>query len=44
MIPKPLIDSYISHEEIFLVNNVLRKYSDTKKEMRRSETSVEYAI
>ena len=29
---KALIDSYISHEEFFSVNNVLREYNEMKTE------------
>ena len=33
LISKALIDSCISHEEFFIVNNVLREYDDKKKEI-----------
>ena len=39
VISKPLIDSYISHEEFVSVNNVLREYDERKEEVK---TSVEY--
>ena len=44
LISKSLIDLYISHEEIVSVNNVLREYNKIKKEIKNSETSVEYII
>ena len=31
LISKALIDSYISHDEFFSVNNALRKYNEIKK-------------
>ena len=34
LISKTLIDSYISHNEFFSVNNVLRKYNEIKKEIK----------
>ena len=44
LIFKASIDSYISHEEFVLMNNVLRKYCETKEEIKNSKTSVEHAI
>ena len=44
LISKSLIDLYISHEEFVSVNNVLREYNKIKKEIKNSETSVEYII
>ena len=44
LISKALIDSYISHDEFVLVNNMLREYNETKSEIRIPETSVEYVI
>ena len=44
LISKALIDSYISHDEFFSVNNVLREYNEMKKEIKNPETSVEYII
>ena len=35
LIFKALIDSYISHDEFLLVNNVLREYSEMKQEMKK---------
>ena len=40
LISKSLIDSYISHDEFFSVNNVLREYS----EIKNPKTSLEYII
>ena len=34
LISKALIDSYISHDELGSVNNVLRYYNETKEEMK----------
>ena len=34
LISKSLIDSYISYDEFVLVNNVLREYNETKKEIK----------
>ena len=39
LICKSLINSYISHNEFVLVNNVLRKDNEMKEEIK---TSVEY--
>ena len=33
LIPKALIDSYISHDEFVLANNVLKEYNGMKKEI-----------
>ena len=35
LISKALIDSYISHDEFVLVNNVLREYYEMKKEIKQ---------
>ena len=43
-ISNSLIDSYISHDEIVSVNNVLREYNDMKNKIKNPETSVEYII
>ena len=43
LIYKPLLDSYISHEEFVLVKIVLREY-EMKEEIKNAETSVEYTI
>ena len=42
IIYKALINSCISHDEFFSVNNVLREYYEMKKEIKNPETSVEY--
>ena len=39
LISRALINSYINHDEFVLVNNVLRKYSDMKEEIKNLETS-----
>ena len=44
LISKALIDSYISHDEFFSVNNVLNEYYERKKEIKNHETSVKYTI
>ena len=44
LISKTLIDSYISHDEFVLVNDVLREYNEMKKEIKNPETFVEYII
>ena len=38
------MDSYISHNEFVSVNNVFREYNEMKKEIKDSESSVEYII
>ena len=38
---KSLINSYVSHNEFVLVNNVLREFNEMKKD---TEISVEYII
>ena len=44
LISKALIDSYITDDEFFSVNNVLREYYEMKEEIKNPETSVEYTI
>ena len=39
LIFKVFIDSYISHNEFVLVNNVLRRYDDRKEEMKNTNNS-----
>ena len=39
IISKVLIDSYISHDEFFSVNNVLREYNEMKEDIKNPETS-----
>ena len=41
LISKALIDSYIRHDELVSVNNVLREYNEIKEEIK---TFVEYII
>ena len=36
LISKPIIDSYIFHDEFFLVNNVFREYIGIKEEIKKS--------
>ena len=33
------MDSYTSHDEFFLVDNVLKEYDDTKEEIKNSKNS-----
>ena len=40
LISEVLIDSYISHDKFVFVDNMLRKYDDTKREVK-SEVSKE---
>ena len=44
LVTKSLMDSYIIHYEFILVNNMLREYNKMKKEIKNSETFVEYVI
>ena len=44
LISKALIDSYISHDEFVSVNNLLREYTDMKKETKSPEKTVESTI
>ena len=44
LISKALIDSYISHDEIVSVNNVLREHNEIKEEIKNLQISVKYAI
>ena len=44
LISTALINSYISHDEFVLANNVLREYNKIKKEIKNPETSVKYTI
>ena len=39
LISKVLIDSYINHDGIVSVNNVLREYNEMKEEVKKLETS-----
>ena len=40
MISKSLADSYISHAEIVLVNNVLKDYDEIKEKIKSSKSNV----
>ena len=42
LISKALINLYISRDECFSVNHVLRKHNEIKEEIKNSETSAEY--
>ena len=44
LISKPLIDFYISHDEIVSVNNVMSEYSEMKGSIKNLETSLECTI
>ena len=44
LISKSLINSHISHYEFVSLNNVLREYSEIKREIINSETFMDYAI
>ena len=45
VIPKALIDSYISWDEFVSVNNLLREYNEMKEEIKTSgKASVEYNL
>ena len=44
MISKPLVDSYINHEEFVLVNNVLRGHNEMEEEIKNPETFVKFTI
>ena len=44
LISEALIDSYVSHDEFILANDVLRQYDEEKEEIKHLETSVEYII
>ena len=40
LISKAVMESYISHDQFFSVNDVLREYNKMKKEIKNSETFV----
>ena len=44
LISQALIDSYISHDKLVPVNNILKEYNEIKEDIRNPETSVEYII
>ena len=43
-ISKGLIVSYISHDELVSLNNVLKEFMEMKEEITNPETSMEYYI
>ena len=44
MTSKALIDSYINHDNLTSVNNVLREYNYMKEETKSSKNALEYTI
>ena len=44
LISKALINSYISHDELFSANYILREYNEIKEEIKNLENVVEYTI
>ena len=44
LISKSLVNAYISHDEFFSVNNILREYNEMKKEIKNPRTSAEYFL
>ena len=44
LISKALIGSYITHNKLASVNNVLRQYNKMEEEIKNPEISVEYTI
>ena len=44
LISEALVNSYISHNKLVSVNNVLGKYYEKKEEIKNPETSVQYII
>ena len=44
LISKGLIVSYISHDELVSLNNVLKEFMEMKEEITNPETSMEYYI
>ena len=38
LISKTLVDSNISHDELILVNNVLKEFYDMKEEIKNSDS------
>ena len=44
LISKALIVSYISHDELVSLNNVLKEYMEMKEDITSSETSMECYI
>ena len=44
LVSKALIDSIINHDELGLVNNMLREYDEIGEENKIPRNAVEYAI
>ena len=44
LISKALIDSIINHDELILVNNMLREYDEIGEENKILRNAVEYTI
>ena len=44
VISKALIDSCISYDEFFSINNVSREYNKTKEDIKNPRNALEYAI
>ena len=40
LISKAVMEAYISHDQFFSVNDMVREYNKMKKEIKNSETSV----
>ena len=40
LISKALIESYISHDGLVLINNVLKEYDDMKEKIKNSRNSL----
>ena len=43
-ISKTLMVSYITHDGLVSINNVLKEYYEMKEKIKNPETSVEYVI
>ena len=43
-ISKTVMVSYITHDGLVSINNVLKEYHEMKEEIKNPETSVEYVI
>ena len=44
LISKTLMVSYITHDGLVSINNVLKEYYEMKEEIKNLETSAEYVI
>ena len=44
LISKAFINSYVSRDKFFSINNVLREYNEMKEEIKNPETYVGYII